>query len=168
MKDRIIKRQLTDYRDNFHLDNYHEYELFEMFCCYSIISQFVSGDQLEIQEVTVGGKNDCGIDGLGIIAGGHVIDSVETIDTLAKQYHTLPEIKFIFVQAKSSDKFEQGEILKFWRGVKDFLSPEPQLTQNKQLEDKADILNYITGSLPSLSRDLHKTILCYDRYLLRE
>lgn len=142
MKDRIIKRQLIDYRDNFHLDNYQEHELFEMFCCYSILSQFV-GDQLEIQEVNIGGKHDCGIDGLGIIAGGHVIDSVETIDTLAKQYHTLPEIKLIFIQAKSSDKFERGEILKFWHGVKDFLSPEPQLKQNKQLEEKAEILNYI-------------------------
>lgn len=139
--DRITNSLLTDYQDQFQLENYREDKLFEMFCNYAIISHFAGGE-FDIQDVSTGGTNDSGIDGLAFIASGQLIDSVDMLSTLTKQYQLVPEIKIIFIQAKTSPSFLSGDILKFWYGVKSFLE-ESQKRRNKEIEEKADILRYI-------------------------
>jgi hypothetical protein len=141
--DRITKSLLADFQHHFQLENEREDRLFEMFCNYSIVSRFVGGE-FEIQDVLTGGTNDGGIDGLAFIASGQLIDSIDMLEVLTQQQNIVPEIKMIFIQSKTSPQFHSGDILKFWHGVKIFLEDDPYARRNKEIEEKADILRYIT------------------------
>lgn len=94
--------------------------------------------------LSTGGTNDSGIDGLAFIASGKLIDSVDMLVTLIDQHQIVPEIKIIFIQSKTSPSFLQGDILKFWYGAKSFLEDESHVRRNKDLEEKAEILRYVT------------------------
>lgn len=156
MENRIIQAQMTAFLNSQQIEEKDPSKQFEMFASYCAVGQHYS-DLYEISDIIVGKGGDCGIDSIAIIVNGKIITSQEEIDDIKKFY----EIKFIFVQAKSSSNFDYGEIGTFGAGVKDFFSEKPQMDRNEQIKEKSSIVKYILDK----ATDFEKNPVCYLYYI---
>lgn len=124
---------------------------FEHFCNYSIIGNEYN-KTFNLDSVSVGAGTDTGIDGLAIIVNGHLIEEKEEIDDLLAHNGYL-EIVYIFIQAKTSTKFDTSEIRTFSDGVIDFFEDEPTLPRNESISKAADISNYLFTKAPKFKEN---------------
>ena len=97
-----------------------------MFACYCVLSKEYP-EHFDISDIVTGGGSDAGIDGIAIIANNVLIHSQEEFDDLAEQTHTITDLKFIFIQAKTSPTFNGGDIATFGFGVCDLLKEQAYL-----------------------------------------
>jgi hypothetical protein len=139
--DRITEHLVGDFISNFDLNVSEEFKRFELFCIYSIVSREHS-ETFDIDRVSVGNGNDTGIDGIAIIVNGKLIESKDEVDDLINLNKYL-DVTFIFIQSKSSGSFDSGDIAKFLFGVADFFEQQPKLLRNDQIQEKADIMDYL-------------------------
>jgi len=133
--DRILTALVTDYLSAHELESVDVGIDFEQFAIYSIVSHEYNRD-FEIDQLWTGKGNDTGIDGIGIIVNGRLIENVEDIDFLLKENGYL-EITFIFIQAKSESKFDSAEMGVFSFGVTDFFSEKNNLVRNEKIKEFA-------------------------------
>ena len=127
--DRITKGYMNNFAASQELTGQNESELFESFACYCVLSKEYP-EHFDISDIVTGGGSDAGIDGIAIIANNVLIHSQEEFDDLAEQTHTITDLKFIFIQAKTSPTFNGGDIATFGFGVCDLLKEQPELVQN--------------------------------------
>lgn len=145
--DRITKGYLKTFVDSQELSNVSdESRLFEMFSCYCILSHEY-GETFSLTDITTGGGGDSGIDGIAIIANNVIIQSTEEFDDLIEQTHTISELKFVFVQAKTSSCFNGSDIATFGFGVRDLFKEVPELVQNEAIKEKATIISHILDNM---------------------
>lgn len=139
--DRITKNLLNDFLNVFSFSATEESEDFERFCNYCVLSKEYS-DTFDVQDITVSGGADMGIDGLAILVNGRLVDDEEEVDDL-RNMNTYLDVTYVFVQAKTSSHFETGAIGTFIFGVTDFFSEQPKLIRNEQIKRKASLSDYI-------------------------
>lgn len=139
--DRISKTLLQDFVKTQEMDHHDESKNFEKFVNYSILSNEYN-KSFDLDSVTVGNGNDTGIDGLAIIVNGHLVDDTNEVDDLLEQNGYL-EVKYLFIQAKTSSSIDTSEMHTFYNGVIDFFSEEPQLKRNEDIVRLSKISNYI-------------------------
>lgn len=140
--DRILKSYIKNYMDSTENKENKESKQFELFSVYCVVSQLYS-EIFSSNDIVIGNGNDCGIDGLAIIANGTLITTVEEVDDLIELNKCLNDIQFIFIQAKSSSKFSGAEIGTFGTGVIDFFREKPMLKQNDAIKEKHSIVDRI-------------------------
>lgn len=114
---------------------------FESFSAYSIINK-IYGKDFDLDYVVVGGADDTGIDSLGIIVNGAIIDSIDEIKDLQDRNKYL-DVTYVFIQSKTSERFETSQIGSFTRGVEDFFLTTYGLKCNKEIEQKKLLHKYI-------------------------
>lgn len=124
---------------------------FEKLVNYSILSNEYN-KTFDIESVTVGEGNDTGIDGIGIIVNGQLIESVQEIDDLIEKNNFL-EVEFIFTQSKTSSNFSGADINTFIFGILDFYSDNPKLVRNESLQKFAEISNHIFDNAPKFKKN---------------
>lgn len=139
MDNKILQGYLNDFQNDFGISNkLKESELFEHFSNYCILSKIhpeaFYNDSFKIEELNVGGGNDTGIDGIAIVVNEHIVSSIEEINSLIDDLQRL-DVKFIFIQSKTSSTFNSGEIGNFIFGVKDFFKDKPSLKTNEDLDN---------------------------------
>ncbi|MGB7137616.1 MAG: AIPR family protein, partial [Acidobacteriaceae bacterium] len=126
------------------------------FANHLVISRDYPGD-LELEEICVGGGGDFGIDGIAIVVNDHVVSSTEAVSYWKSQLKRF-DVRFIFIQAKTSAGFDAGEMGKFFFGVRSFFDPQIQIA-NESVRRAREISNYIydaTGDMNEAPRcDLH-------------
>ena len=106
--DRITQGYIDAFATSFGInDKNNTTKVFEMFAAYSAIAHEYN-DSFSIENVVVGDSGDCGIDGIAIIVNGTVIDTIEEFDDILDEYHTISEVKFILIQAKTSSNFDSS------------------------------------------------------------
>lgn len=118
MNDRILTAYLNDFVDEHGFGDMEESTAFEHFTSYLIVGRY-SPDQFEPDEVAIGGSGDLGLDGVGFIVNDHLIHSTQDADYFKDELHRL-DVRFIFVQAKTSPKFDGADIGTFISGVRQF------------------------------------------------
>ena len=114
---------------------------FEQFVSYSIISREY-GRIFDLDSIIVGDGNDTGIDALAIIVNGYLVEEEDEINDLLSKNGYL-NIKYIFIQAKSSEAFDASEINNFIFGVKDFFKETPALICNDDISRKRQLSQYL-------------------------
>ncbi len=141
--DRILESYLKDFQKEYgHPENLEKSKLFEYFVNHCIVSRLHS-ERFEVDEVTVGGGGDMGFDGGAIIVNDNLVFSKEEVDDLKEKFHRL-DVNFVFVQSKTSNKFDSGEIGNFLYGVKKFFSKKPLLANvNESVKALKDLADYI-------------------------
>ncbi len=139
--DRITKSLMEAFLKEHEIDSEGEAKDFEKFCNYCVISREYP-ETFKVEDVCVGNQNDTGLDGIAIIVNGRLVDSIEEVDDLADMNKRV-EATFIFVQSKTSNNFDSGEMLKFFEGVSDFFEEEPILVRNEMVAQKAEIATHI-------------------------
>lgn len=157
--DRITKGYMNNFAASQELTGQNGSELFELFACYCVLSKEYP-EHFDISDIVTGGGSDAGIDGIAIIANNVLIHSQEEFDDLAEQTHTITDLKFIFIQAKTSPTFNGGDIATFGFGVCDLLKEQPELVQNAEVQEKSNIISHILSNMMRV-RNKPKCLLYY-------
>lgn len=158
--DRITKGYLENFAASQELKaSVGDSKLFEMFASFCILSREYS-ESFDISEVITGGGGDNGVDAIAIIANNILIHSSEEFDDLVEQNHTISELKFIFIQAKTSPAFNGGDIATFGFGVRDLFKESPEMVQNTETKEKAAIISHILDNMVYV-KDKPKCLLYY-------
>jgi hypothetical protein len=125
--DKIISALLTKFAEAYDFAALPQDEQFERFANYCIVATRGAEETFDVEEITVDG-DEMGIDGLAVQVNGRIVTDPEEIEGLADQNRYL-EVDFIFIQAKTSEKFGAAAIEMMGRAVKDFFSESPSLPQ---------------------------------------
>ncbi|WP_439287249.1 AIPR family protein [Lonepinella sp. BR2357] len=141
MKDLILKSYMDDFNKKHDFSELKEDDLFERFVNFNIVSKLYPRD-IDIEELSVGGKSDTGIDGIAIIVNGSIIKEKEEIDFFIKSNGSI-YVKFIFIQSKNSSHFELSKINKFILGVSNFFEYNSFLLENETIVRLREIKNKI-------------------------
>lgn len=114
---KVIASYFRQFVEETELDNLPESEQFEHFVNYCIFSSHYS-DRFDVVEVTTG-ADDFSIDGGGFMIDEELIVTKEEAQQafLASDQRREMQVTYIFVQAKRSEGFDAGDILKFGDGV---------------------------------------------------
>lgn len=144
--DRITKTLVEDFLNTLDLESENTSSDFEKFVNYTILSKEYT-KTFDVDSVTVASGNDTGIDDLGIIANGHLIEYIDEIDDLLEKNGYL-EVTYIFIQSKTSSSFSSSDINTFAFGVKDFFSEQPGLVRNDDIDKLAEISDYLLSKAP--------------------
>ncbi|MGC1246865.1 MAG: AIPR family protein [Spirulinaceae cyanobacterium] len=142
---RIISSHLKTFSKEHEIESSKETERFEHFVNYCIASKYYSG-RIDTSDITTG-NDDAGIDGIIIIADGELITTEEEISDIFESHKRNVEIDFVFVQTKTSEKFEKSQITNFSEGVYDFLSEEPELPHGDLLLEAHKIFSKIIDNV---------------------
>ncbi|MDD5673102.1 MAG: AIPR family protein [Chitinivibrionales bacterium] len=122
---------------------------FELFANYSIVSKEYSS-QFDPDDISVD-ENTPGIDGLAIIVNGKLVDDIDQVKDLIELNKSL-EATFIFIQAKTSSKFEGSEMGNFGFMVKQFFSPKQSVFKGERIAKMLQIKDYIYDKSPLMTR----------------
>lgn len=140
--DKVTTSYLEEFREEQSLpEDLAESDLFEYFAIYCAVSNSYD-EEFDPEDARVGGGNDLGIDGIAIIVNGALIESVEEAEDLLALNGFL-DVKFIFLQAKSSSNFNGQEIAGLFDGVKEFFADEPTLPVNERIEAAREIMTWL-------------------------
>lgn len=139
--DKITKSLIEELLKTQDLKHENTAKDFERLVNFSVVSNEYT-KTFDIDSVTVGDGDDTGIDGLAIIVNGQLIENIQEVDDLLETNNTL-EVSFIFVQSKTSSKFNSGDINTFLFGVKDFFNETPKLRRNDSINRLVEISDRI-------------------------
>ena len=88
-------------------------------------------------------EGEIGIDGVAIILNGQLVTDIESCMAIYAQNRKV-RVKFLFIQAKTSERFNGGEINTFFKGIKHFFEPIDQRPKtNEKMETLISIKDYI-------------------------
>lgn len=141
LMDRITKSLLQDFLKTQEIKEKDESTNFEKFVNYSILNNEYN-KSFDLDSITIGSGNDTGIDGLAIIVNGHLVEDTNEVDDLLAQNGYL-EVRYLFIQSKTSSSIDTSEMHTFYSGVFDFFSEEPQLKRNDDIIKLSNISNHI-------------------------
>lgn len=159
MRDRILESYLKDFVKENGLAGLEEHEAFEHFVNYCIVTKAHS-ESFDFEEISIGGRGDSAIDGIAIIVNEHLVSSKEDIDFFKKTLRRL-DAQFIFIQSKTSDKFDMGDIGNFLFGVRSFFDEKPPIAINSQIRHLRELKEHIYDS----SIDMDRNPICHMHYV---
>ncbi len=142
--DKILEGYLNSFVTEQGIEYLEKENAFEQLVNFNILSRVVS-EPIDLDSVTVGGGADTGIDGLAIIVNDHLISDKEDIDHFKKSLRRF-DVKFVFTQAKTSEKFDSGDIGNFLFGVRGFFEKDPLPNSNPRIQNAHQLKEYIYGS----------------------
>ncbi len=143
--DKVTQHLLDSFIKKHALENKKQSEVFEDFCNYIVMKNECNIDlDFASNDISTGGSDDTGIDGLGIIVNGklmnYLMGNENAIDEYLKNQGKL-NIEFIFIQSKKSPKFESSVIRTVYNGVSNFfkktsMPANDSITELSKLKDK--------------------------------
>ena len=123
ISDQILSGYLRDFQTQQGLENADEPELFSKFALFCVICK-QTGNPKSLDDLDTDGGQDTGIDGIAVLVNDRLVNDKEDIDYFRGSGRL--EVEFLFIQAKSSPKFDSGEIGKFLFGVQNFFESASQ------------------------------------------
>ncbi|MFO0682869.1 MAG: hypothetical protein U0234_12490 [Sandaracinus sp.] len=114
----VIRAYLRVFADEHGLKQLGEAEQFERFVNHCVVAQFTS-EQVDLERITTSDA-DPSIDGIVTLLGDDVVYTAQEASDVLKALPARRSISahYVFVQAKRSDGFDAGEMLKFGIGTK--------------------------------------------------
>ncbi|WP_052087905.1 AIPR family protein [Paenibacillus wynnii] len=173
MKNPIIKGFLRDFKEKYEIEEKDEDLIFEDFVNYCVLNNHVVDSERNFQELDTGTAK--AIDGIAIIVNNKIVLNEEDIKILVQEKQIL-SVEFIFVQSKTSEKFNDSQVSYFFRHVKQFVCNEectiPEISKFWELrniiyansnlfrkENPKCIMYYATTSpTTQISSDINETI----------
>ena len=159
MKDRILESYLASFVNERNLSDLDESDAFERFANFCIVSREHPGD-FDFEDISVGGNGDSAIDGLAILVNEHLVSSTEEIDYFKNNLRRL-DVQFLFIQSKTSGKFEVSEIGNFLFGIRSFFERAPLTKENKEIQR----LRYLKDYIYKFTIDMDTNPLCRMYYV---
>ncbi|WP_079053391.1 AIPR family protein [Streptomyces phaeochromogenes] len=139
--DRVTKAYLDAFRDEQSIERLSESDAFELFADYCVVSDSYD-DEFNVTDVHTGGGDDLGIDGIGVIVNGGLINSGEDMEGLLKLNGSL-DVTFCFIQAKTTSGFSGEQIMTFFDGVDEFFAESATLPMNDSVAQAHNLMQEI-------------------------
>lgn len=144
MTDRIINGLLQDFLDDFEINERKEDVAFEHFCNYTMFThncpEAYGTDKFFFKKVHTGEGGDKALDGILVMVNDTVVTDIDQLKEVVGNRSF--DVKFVFVQAKTSSNFDSGEMLKVGVGIHDFFSKDagelnanPKVLRYKEMSD---------------------------------
>lgn len=149
--DRITNSLMRKFSEEFELGINQETKLFEYFTNYCAASNENGTYNLILEDLTTGNSTQ-GIDGIAIIINGRFIYSIEDIDELIRLNRTI-KVKFVLVQAKTSDNFNNQEMSNFFNFTKFFFDSDGSVFTTQEMQKFIELKNYIFDNAEKLDRN---------------
>ncbi|MDG1632681.1 AIPR family protein [Bacillus cereus] len=122
--DPITKSFMEEFSSKHEFNNKSIPDKFELFSNYCVVSKEYNRTSFNVED-TLTGEATQGIDGLAIIVNNKLVKSTNEIDDLIELNGVL-NVNFIFIQSKTSSKFDNKEILNFFAWTKSFFKSPTQ------------------------------------------
>lgn len=159
MKDRILESYINDFKNENALTEIESTKIFEHLVNYCIVAR-EHPENFDFEKVTIGGRDDLGVDGVAILVNEHLVTTKREIDYFKASLRRL-DVQFLFIQSKTSEKFVGSDIGNFIFGVNRFFSTEPPAKINTDIKNLLELKEYIYDS----SIDMDKPPLCKMYYV---
>lgn len=142
----MIQARINSFKENHAFNKIQQDRLFELFVNDTILRSHqpdigVTGDTL-LDECSVGGADDMGIDGLAVKVNGTFVSTTQDIDEIIELNKQI-SVEFIFIQSKNKDKLDSGEFGKFADGIIDFLSENHSEPHNEKIDSLLQLKDYL-------------------------
>lgn len=145
--DRITKSYMNDFCQSYGIDG-EEYLKYEHFINYIIIEKYCY-ERFPIEDVNIGDNGTVGIDGFAIIINGNFVNSKENLLDIL-ELHKEPEAEVIFIQTKTSQKFDVKDIGNFGWAVTDFISEHPSIKWSNAVLEKIELFGALIDNYSKL------------------
>src|SRR5205809_7260889 len=128
MKDKLIEGYLKDFVETHEFTDLPESDAFEHFVNYCIACR-EHPENTEFESMRVGGSGDLGIDGIAVLVNEHIVSSKEDVNFFLRTLRRL-DVRFLFIQSKTSEQFSVADIGSFFYGVQTLFKKEPTSPMN--------------------------------------
>jgi hypothetical protein len=132
---------------------------FELFSNYCMIKSFYP-EEIDASTIT-SEEDDSGIDGICFIIDGEIATTVAEADSILKRPKRNVPVDIYFIQTKTSDTYDRGEILKFGDGVCDFVADTPQLPQGDFIRQQRAIFDLLVDNVSKITNGRPDVYLKY-------
>ena len=149
--DLITSSLLSDFSQEFQLDDLPEFERFEHFTAYVTVRRHYS-EIFDTSDVTVGEGNDLGIDAIAIIVNGVLISDTDAFDDLMASNPDYLDVSFTFVQADRGPSFEAAKLGNFAYGVSEFFNPDTKEPRNEYVKVAASLMAAVFSNSAKFKR----------------
>lgn len=99
-------------------------------------------DDFDLDCIHIGGGQDNGIDGIAVIVNNELVSDIESAKEICKSNKKI-SVNFIFIQSKTSDNLDNGDILKFFDGAFKLFEKDSCNATNKEIEEFLKIKNIL-------------------------
>lgn len=130
---KIIESFLNTHIREYSIEEFEKEIAFEHFINRCIINKY-SVDRFDPMDIMTD-EGEKGIDGIAIVVNDRIITTMDEADSIAKNNPDL-DVKFVFIQSKTSDKFSGDEIGTFIYGVKAFFEEESMRPKTNEKMEK--------------------------------
>lgn len=150
--DRVTKSFLNDFKKSFGFEAIQEQSLlFEHFTNYTLIEPKTEYN-FDIESVNIGTDGTIGIDGFSLSINRQLVESKEDLqELLDDNKRSIAEV--IFIQTKTSKKFESKEIHNFGFAVSDFIAEVQSLKWSAIAIEKIELFNYFVSRISELKEN---------------
>lgn len=122
--DRIIEKCISAFANDYNISETKKDVMFEHFGNFCIASKYApeayTEDRMFYEHIHTGAGGDMGIDGILVLVNDIVINNVDQFHSVAGNRSF--NVKFIFIQSKTSAHFDSGDMLKTGHGVQNMLN----------------------------------------------
>lgn len=130
---RIIQSFLDIHKTEYSIENWENEVAFEHFINKCIVNKY-SNERFDPSDIMTD-PGEKGLDGVAICINGRIVNSIDEMEAIF-QGSTSVEARFVFIQTKTSEKFDGGEIGNFLYGVRAFFSePSIRPVTNEKMEN---------------------------------
>lgn len=137
----IISSYLDTHVKEYGIETYSPTEAFEHFINKCVINRLTI-DRFDPNDVMTD-KGEIGLDGVAILLNAQLVTDMETCMAIYNQNRKV-NVKFAFIQSKTSESFNGGEISTFLKGIKHFFeNTEERPKTNEKMENLIQIKDYI-------------------------
>ena len=138
---RIIQSFLDIHKTEYSIENWENEVAFEHFINKCIVNKY-SNERFDPSDIMTD-PGEKGLDGVAICINGRIVNSIDEMEAIF-QGSTSVEARFVFIQTKTSEKFDGGEIGNFLYGVRAFFSePSIRPVTNEKMENLIKIKDAI-------------------------
>ena len=136
----VIEQHLADFQARFALE-LDQPKLFEAFTAYCAL-RLVSADHVDPTSLIYEGA-DPGIDSILFFVDDSYVSSVDEFEDIIGQGLRDKDVSIIFMQSKTSEKWDKGEITKFQSALLDFVGGQNNYPASDYLSERLDIFRSV-------------------------
>lgn len=142
---RIIESYLKKFSEDNTIDAEDISKQFEYFSNFCVIYEKFPNN-FDFKDIT-SDSVDAGIDGIAFIVDEELATTLDEVEKIFSRPKRNISVDVIFIQSKTSESYDLGEILKFSNGVEDFIEKVSTLPHGDFLKSAKKILNYIIDNV---------------------